>query len=171
MLNFTLEHELDCSADRFWELFLDPDFTHDMIVEGLDFASCEVGKLEEKGATMIRPMRVVPKLDLPAAVAKVLGPKLGYTEAGVYHPKEQRWRYDLTLSVLSDRIKIGGDVTTRALGEHKCVRVSTHQVEIKIFGVGSLAERAARSNMEDGWGKSAVWTNRWLAEHPAPAQS
>ena len=99
-------------------------------------------------------------------MAKVLGPKLGYTEAGVFHTDEKRWRYDLKLSVLSDRIKIGGDVTTRALGDDKCVRVSTHEVGIKIFGVGSMAERAARSNMEDGWGKSAVWTNRWIADHP-----
>ena len=166
MLNFTLEHELNCSEDRFWELFLDPKFTEAMIVEGLGFARCDVGPLTDVGSTQTRPMDVIPKLDLPSAVAKVLGPKLGYTEAGVFHTDEKRWRYDLKLSVLSDRIKIGGDVTTRALGDDKCVRVSTHEVGIKIFGVGSMAERAARSNMEDGWGKSAVWTNRWIADHP-----
>lgn len=166
MLTFTLEHEIDCSEERFWKLFLDPAFTRDMIVEGLDFARCEVGPLEGED-TKTRPMAVTPKLVLPAAVAKILGPKLGYTEAGVFHTKEQRWRYDLKLSVLSDRIKIGGDATTEPKGEDRCVRVSTHQVEIKIFGVGSLAERAARSNIVDGWDKSAVWMNRWLAEHPA----
>lgn len=163
MLNFTLEHEIDCSEERFWELFLDPDFTRDMIVEGLDFARCEVGPLTDSGDTKLRPMQVTPKLVLPAAVAKVLGPKLGYTEAGVWHPKEQRWRYDLKLSVLSDRIAIGGDVTTKPLGDNRCLRISTHAVNIKVFGIGSIAERAARSNMEDGWGKSAVWMNRRLA--------
>ena len=167
MLTFTLEHELDCSVERFWELFLDADFTRTMIEDGLDFASCEVGKLQDEGDRVLRPMKVVPKLVLPAAVAKILGPKLGYTEAGVYYRKEPRWRFDLTLSALSDRIKIGGDVTTRSLGEHRCVRVSKHQVEIKVFGVGGLAERAARSNIEDGWNKSAVWMNRWLADNPA----
>lgn len=165
MLNFTLEHEIDCSEDRFWELFLDPEFTRDMIVQGLDFARCDVGPLEDApGNTQRRPMTVTPKLELPTAVAKVLGPRLAYNEAGLFHVDERRWRYDLELSVLSDRIKIGGDVTTKPAGENKCIRISTHQVNIKIFGVGSLAERAARSNMEDGWGKSAVWMNRRLAD-------
>lgn len=164
MLNFTLEHEIDCSEERFWELFLEPDFTHDMIVEGLGFAACEIGPLTDAGDTQLRPMQVTPKLVLPAAVAKILGPKLGYTEAGVWHPKKQLWRYDLRLSVLTDRILLGGNVTTKPLGDNRCVRISTHEVNIKIFGVGSLAERAAETNMVDGWNKSAIWMNRWLAE-------
>ncbi|MBV1857451.1 MAG: DUF2505 domain-containing protein [Nannocystaceae bacterium] len=164
MLKFTLEHEINCSEVRFWELFLEPDFTRDMIVDGLGFASCEVGALTDSGDTQLRPMQVVPKLVLPAAVAKILGPRLGYSEAGVWHPKEQWWRYDLRLSVLTERISIGGKVTTKPLGEDKCVRVSSHEVNIKIFGIGSLAERAAETNMVDGWNKSAVWMNRWLAE-------
>lgn len=164
MLKFTLEHEIDCSEERFWELFLEPDFTRDMIVEGLGFASCDVGPLTDVGDTQTRPMQVIPKLVLPAAVAKILGPRLGYTEAGVWRPKEQQWRYDLRLSVLTERISLGGNVTTKPLGGDKCVRVSTHEVNIKIFGIGSLAERAAETNMVDGWNKSAVWTNRWLAE-------
>lgn len=164
MLNFTLEHEIDCSEERFWELFLEPDFTRDMIVEGLGFASCEVGPLTDAGDTQKRPMQVVPKLVLPAAVAKILGPRLGYSEAGVWYPKDQRWRYDLRLSVLTDRISLGGGVTTKPLGDDKCVRVSSHEVTIKIFGIGSLAEGAAKTNMVDGWDKSAVWMNRWLAK-------
>jgi hypothetical protein len=163
VLNFTLEHEIDCSEQRFWELFLDPKFTRDMIVDGLGFAACEVGPLTEAGDTQKRPMQVTPKLVLPAAVAKILGPKLGYSEAGVWHPKEQRWRYDLRLSVLSDRILLGGNVTTQPRGDDKCVRISKHEVQIKIFGIGSLAERAAETNMVDGWDKSAVWMNRQLA--------
>ena len=167
MLNFTLEHEIDCSEERFWELFLEPGFTRDMIVEGLGFARCDVGPLKDAGDTQTRAMQVTPKLVLPAAVAKILGPRLGYTEAGVWHPEAQRWRYDLQLSVLSDRIRLGGDVTTKPLGEDKCIRISTHEVNIKIFGVGSLAERAAETNMVDGWDKSAVWMNRQLARQEA----
>ena len=44
------------------------------------------------------------------------------------------------------------------------MRVSSHEVKIKIFGIGSLAEGAAKTNMVDGWDKSAVWMNRWLAK-------
>ncbi len=167
MLNFTLEHEIDCSAERFWALFFDADFTQKMICEGLGFGRCDVGETVDKGDLRMRPMQVTPKLDLPAAVAKVLGPKLGYTETGTYNVPKERWHYELKMSVLSDRISIFGDVTVKPLGDDKCIRVSEHGVKIKIFGVGSMAERAAEANMRDGWGKSALWMNRWLAEHPA----
>lgn len=164
MLTFTLEHEIDCSVERFWELFFDPDFTRDMIEQGLGFASCDVGELTDKGKERHRPMQVVPKLELPKAVAKVLGPKLGYTEKGVYYVEQERWHYDLRMSVLTDRIGLSGDVTVKAKGDDKCVRISKHEVQIKIFGVGSMAERAAESNMRDGWGKSADWMNKQLAK-------
>ena len=165
MLNFTLEHEIACGVERFWKLFFDADFTRDMIVDGLGFARCDVGPTEDHGETRTRPMQVVPKLDLPAAVAKVLGPKLGYSEAGTYHVAKERWNYKLRMSVLSERIGLSGDVWVKPIDEERCIRVSEHTVQIKIFGIGSMAERAAEKNMRDGWGKSAKWMNDWLAKN------
>ena len=165
MLKFTLEHEINCSEERFWELFFDADFTRDMIVEGLGFARCDVGETTETngGATKKRPMQVIPKLELPAAVAKVLGPKLGYAEEGTFDVPKERWHYKLNLSVLTERIGLSGDVFVKPIDETKCIRVSEHEVQIKIFGIGSIAERAAEKNMRDGWGKSAAWMNKQLA--------
>lgn len=167
MLKVTLVHEMKCSEERFWEVFFDADFTRELILEGLDFASCEVDPFKEApGDKRTRQMRVIPKIDVPAAVAKILGPKLGYTEDGTFEVKTERWNYELRLSVLSERIKMGGQVRIEAIDDTRCRRLSDLWVNVKIFGIGSLVERAAEKNMRDGWNRAAVWMNKWLVAHP-----
>ena len=168
MLEFTLRHEIDCTAERFWELFFDDDFTRSMIVGGLGFARCDIDPVQERGDKRMRTMRVTPKLDVPAAVAKLLGPALMYTEEGTWLVSKQLWTYTLRLSVLSDRIRMGGKLRLEpAKSEGKCLRVSELWCEVKLLGVGGMVEKAAEKNMRDGWNKSASWMNGWLPEHPA----
>ena len=167
VLEFTLDHPMHCSSERFWEVFFDPETTRELIVDGLGFGSCDVGPLTEKDGVRSRSMRVIPKLDIPAAVAKLLGPKLGYTENGRLDTKTMKWSYEIVLTVLSDRIKLGGRVHLVPDGE-RCRRISELWCEVKILGLGGLVERAAEKNMRDGWNRSAVWLNDWLDKHPAP---
>lgn len=166
MLEFTLNHEIHCSAERFWALFFDAEFTEEMIVGGLGFASCDIDEIETRGNKRHRDMRVVPKLDIPAAVAKLLGPKLGYTERGVFDEDIEVWDHHLELSVLSDRIRMGGKVRAEPAGENRCRRIAELWCEAKILGLGKIIEKAAEKNMRDGWGRSADWMNGWLKAHP-----
>jgi hypothetical protein len=169
VIELTLRHELHCSADRHWELFFDPEWTRTLILEGLGFNKCEVGDLKEEGDITARRMRVEPKIDVPAAVAKLLGPRLGYTEEGRFHRPTRKWTYELKLSVLAEKIQMGGDVTLEPGDETRCTRVSKLWMRAKIPLIGGLVEKAAEKNMRDGWDKSAVWINGWLDAHPAPA--
>ncbi|MCA9651417.1 MAG: DUF2505 domain-containing protein [Myxococcales bacterium] len=167
MLEFTLRHTIDCNPARFWELFLDADWTQALFDDGLNFR-CEVGPVEEvAGGVRRREMRVVPKVDLPGPVAKLFGDKLGYTERARLDTAKEVWSYELTLNMLADKIRLGGEMTLEPRGDERVTRVSKMWVEAKIFGIGGLVEKAAEKNMRDGWDKSAVWMNRWLAEHPA----
>jgi len=158
----TLHHEIHCSLERFWELFFDPAFTREMIVDGLGFASCDVDPVVADGPWQKRTMRVVPKIDVPAAVAKLLGPKLGYTEHGKLDTRTREWSYEIVLSVLSDRIRMGGKVRVDAAGANRCMRHSDLWVDVRILGLGGLVERAAEKNMRDGWDRSAAWMNKVL---------
>lgn len=175
MIELTLRHELHCTPDRHWELFFDPEWTRSLILEGLNFNKCDVGQLVEEGDVTTRSMRVEPKIDVPGPVARLLGPRLGYTEQGRYHRPTRTWTYELRLSVLADKIQLGGEVTIEPLGEPKgedrCTRVSKLWMRAKIPIIGGLVERAAEKNMRDGWDKSAVWINAWLDAHPAPTPS
>jgi hypothetical protein len=168
VLELTLHHDIHCSAERFWELHFDPAFVKEMIVDGLGFASCDVGPVVEDGHFRKRETRVIPKIDVPAAVAKLLGPKLGYVEKGKLDTRTQAWTYEIVLSVLSDRIKMGGTMTVLPADDAKCKRTSVLWVDVRIFGVGGLVERAAESNMKSGWNRSAEWMNEYLARPPRP---
>jgi hypothetical protein len=167
VLEFTLRHDIDCSAERFWALFFDADFTRTMIVDGLGFARCDIEPLQERGDKRTRSMRVTPKIDVPAAVAKLLGPALAYTEEGTFLVSKELWTYTLRLSVLSDRIRIGGKVRIEPKEGDHCVRVSDIWVEAKILGLGGMVERAAEKNLREGWTKSSAWMNGWLAKNPS----
>jgi len=167
VIEFTLTHRFDCSTERFWALFWDPEWTRTLILEGLGFATCDVEPVVEASGKKTRSMRVTPKLDIPAAVAKILGPKLGYTENGRYDIATGEWSYDLVLSVLAERIRMGGKVTVEADGPDRCVRHSKLRCEVSMFGVGGLIEKAAEKNMRDGWEKASTWMTKWLAANPA----
>jgi hypothetical protein len=167
LIDFTLRHPLDCTPERHWALFWDPEWTRTLIVDGLGFFSCDVRPVRQEGTLRHREMAVTPKLDIPAAVAKILGPKLGYTEKGTFDEATQTWTYRMVLNVLTDSIRIGGEVSIEPLGAGRCTRVSKMWVEVKIFGVGGMIEKAAEKNMRDGWDRSAQWINQWLAKNPA----
>jgi hypothetical protein len=167
VIEFTLRHPLDCTPARHWQLFFDPEWTRTLIVDGLGFFSCDVRPVVQEGTVRRREMAVTPKLDIPAAVAKVLGPKLGYTEKGAYEETKEQWTYKMVLNVLTEKILIGGEVTIEPLGDDRCTRVSKMWVEVKVFGIGGLIEKAAEKNMRDGWDRSAQWINGWLAANPA----
>lgn len=171
MLEFTIVHALSCSPERFWNLFLDPDFTREMIVDGLGFARCEPDPVVQEGSLRRRHTYVEPKVDLPGPVAKLIGPRLGYDENGTFDEKTGIWTFDMRLSVLSDRIKLGGKLRVEPAGEEQCKRIADLWVDARIMGLGKMVEKAAEKNMRDGWGKSADWMNGWMAAHPEAGKS
>jgi hypothetical protein len=167
VIELTLRHELHCTPERHWKLFFDPEWTRTLILEGLGFNKCEVGPLQTHGDTTERSMRVEPKIDVPGPVARLLGPRLGYNEVGKFHEPTQVWTYELRLSVLSEKIQMGGEVTLQPQGDDRCTRTSKLWMRAKIPVIGGMVERAAEKNMRDGWDKSATWINGWLDANPA----
>lgn len=168
MLEFTLNHPLMCSVDRYWALFLDREFTRSMLQDGLGFGRAEVGDLKPRPgkAEQTRAMRAFPKLELPAAVARIVGDALAYLEDGTYDASARRWTFQSRTSVLGDRFRVGGRMWAEATPSGRSRRVSEIWIEAKMFGIGGLVERAAESNIRDGYRRSALWINRFVVSHP-----
>lgn len=167
MLEFTLNHPLLCSVDRFWAVFLNTAFTHEMLT-GLGFARVDVGELRAHTgrSEKKRSMRAVPKLDLPKVVARALGEAFAYVEEGSFDERSRRWTYHSRLSVLSDQFRVGGRIWVEPTKSGRCRRISEVWIEAKIFGIGGLIERAAENSVRDGFRRSALWLNRWIVAHP-----
>lgn len=162
MHEFTLHHDLEISADDFWILFMDPDFTRELIVEGLGFARCDLGEVEERDGKRHRTAFVEPKIDVPGPVAKLLGPRLGYTETAYLDPEAGVWTFELKLSVLAERIRLGGKMKIEPRGDERCERIVDLWTDVRIFGIGKMVEKAAEKNLRDGWGNAATWMNQYF---------
>ncbi len=167
MIRLTLQHAFECSADRFWELYFDRDFTIRMLGEGLNY-ECEPGGIEDCGNTHKRSMVITPRLDLPPAVTKILGPRLAATEYGVFDRTNKTWSWDTKLAVLTETIVMGGSMHVEPVSDDQCQRIVELWAEARLFAVGGLVEKAAEKNMRLGWNGAAVWINEFLRRNPAP---
>lgn len=159
---FTLTHLIECSEDVFWSLYLDTDFTIRLITEGLGFESCEVPVLRDEGDVVVRTTVARPRLELPEAVAKLLGPRFSYREEGTFHVARRTWEWTTHLAVLSDKIQLGGTLRTEPADGGRCRRIAGLWVRARIFALGGLVEKAAERNLRKGWQQSADWMNAEL---------
>ena len=112
-----------------------------------------------------RRLRVVPTMNAPKAVQKVLGDSFGYVEEGSFDKAKSEWRWKMVPNTLSGKLMTGGVVRIEAAGEGKCKRTDEVTIEAKIFGVGGLIEKTAESETRSFWDKSTPFMKRWLKEH------
>jgi hypothetical protein len=165
MRKFTLTHEINCSADKFWTYFFDKDFNTHLFLDELRFPEYEVLEQTE-GEAVRRRVRGKPKMTMPGPVAKLLGDSFGYEEDGTFDPKTQTWVWKMKPNTLADKLRNEGTVKVAAAGDGKCRRVAEIICEAKVFGLGGLIEKSTEEQMRDGWNKSASYMNKWIADHP-----
>ena len=51
------------------------------------------------------------------------------------------------------------------IGDDKVRRIVELVIEAKVFGIGGMLESTTEKQLRDGWDDSAVFMNKWLAEH------
>lgn len=167
MQRITVTHDLDCTTERFWKLYWDEDYTRAQLLEGLGFGQAEFLAFDETEQEIHRRMRITPRLIVPAAVERVIGPALAMEERGRFDKTSQTFHWRQVLAVLPEKLVPSGTVRVDPLGDARCRRTSDLQFEAKIFGVGKLIEDIAVKNMRRGFDEAAEFMNRWLAKHPA----
>ncbi len=162
MRSFTLVQDIATDPESHWKLFLDPEFDKTQYLKGFGFPAYEVVEHKVSDDEVIHRIRVTPKLDLPAVVAKAFGPRFGYTEDGKFDKKSQTWRSRMIPNILADRMHSDAVVRVAPAGEGKSRRTCELSVEAKIFGIGGLVESALEKNLRQGWERGAAFMNAWL---------
>ena len=162
MRRFTLIQDIACDVDEHWRLFLDEDRQRKQYLEDLHFPLYELVDRKETDTEITRKIRVVPKLDVPAPVAKLLGQRFGYTEDQTFDKKNRVFRARSTPSVLGDRLSSETKVSVEPAGPGRCRRICELTVDARIFGVGGLVEGAFEKNLRAGWDQSAAYMNAQL---------
>jgi hypothetical protein len=166
MGKFTVTHEIRCNVDTFWKVFFDKDFNTRLYTETLGFPDFKVVDQSDDGTTVTRKVAAQPKMDVPAAVQKLIGAGFRYTEDGTMKKSEGLWRWKMTPSTLTDKLFTSGTVRVEAIGGDRVRRVADMNIEAKIFAVGGLIESSAEKQMRDGWDRSAIFMNKFIESAP-----
>lgn len=166
MANLKLTHVINCDADRFWEVFLNKDFNEALYRQALGFPEWSILDQKETPTGATRKCQGQPNMNMPGPVAKLLGSGFKYVEDGSLDRATNTWTFKMTPSTLADKIKNQGTVRIESVGDGKVKRIADLVVEAKIFGIGGMVESTAEKSLRDGWDKSAVFFNDWLAKHP-----
>ncbi len=165
MGKFTVTHEIRCNAETFWKTFFDKDFNVQMYKGALGFPDFQVTDQQESGDSVTRKVSAQPKMDVPGPLQKMIGQNFRYTEEGSMKRAEGIWRWKMTPSTMADKLFTSGTVRIEPIGSDKVRRIAEIHIEAKVFAVGGLIESTAEKQIRDGWDKSAVFMNKWIAEH------
>jgi hypothetical protein len=166
-----IEHTYDCSAEVFWnQLFLDDEYNRRLFLDELHFSTWRVLKQEERTNEVHRTIEATPPLgDLPSPLKRLLSEGLGYEERGVFDRKAQRYTLEVTPRSLASKLTIRGELTTVPISDRSCRRIYVARAEARVLGVGGMIEQRLLDDIEKSYNKSAVFTNRWIAERlPKP---
>lgn len=162
-----VEHTIDCTPARYWELYLNESFTRELLTKGLGFSDPEITEPHEDEFEKCRNMKVEPQLELPPRIQKFMKNKMSYFEKGRFDKKNKRFYLEHTTAALGSKLHLSGECFLEALDDNRCRREALIRVDVRIFAIGSLIEKAIERNIHKGWDNSATFINGWLAEHPA----
>jgi hypothetical protein len=167
MGKFTVTHEINCDADTFWKVFFDKAFNEELFRKELGFPEYNILDQRETDTEIVRKVAGQPKMNMPGPVMKVLGPGFKYTEEGRLQKATKTWTWKMTPSTLADKLRQTGTMRIEPVGDNKVRRVTEISMEAKIFAIGGLLESSAEKQLREGWDKSAMFMNQWLAQGKA----
>lgn len=164
MKKFSITHEFDCTPETYWKLNFDKEFNSALYLEGLGFPEYRVDEQRETDAEIFRRTIATPKMDVPAAVAKIIGNNFRYTEETRWNKSTKVAAFKGIPSTQADKLKTEGSMRVEALPGNRCKRVVDFTTEAKIMLVGGMLEDTAEDNMRKSYNKNAVFMQKWLAD-------
>lgn len=165
MTTFTMTHDIDCDPDRFWELFFDHEMNSAMF-KAIGFPEWKITEEIDGEKELVRKIKATPKMELPGAVQKLIGPSFGYDEVGKFDKEKKIFRFVITPTAMANKVRNEGSVKCEPNGPGKCKRVAEMIAEAKVFGIGGMIESSVEKGNREGWAASAKFMNDWIKSHP-----
>jgi hypothetical protein len=158
-----ISHDFDATEEAFYAVFFDRDTMHRMYREYMSFPECNITQ-EDDGDRTRRTIVAVPKMEMPAALAKLAGNSIRYTEAGTFDKKSKTYTWKTTTGFMPDKIKHEGVQRIESLGNGKIRRTAEITLEAKVFGLGGVIESTFQKALHDGWEKATQFFRQELAK-------
>ena len=168
-MKFTLRHPYSIEPEAFWrDVFFDPAYNEALYRKALQFEAFKViEETQGPDGRRARKMSVTPKIDAPGPIKSLLGDSVSYVEDGHLDLAKPSWVVKVLPSKLADKSSIRSEMWLERTGPGQSDRVANFEIEVKIFGIGGLVEKAAEKNMREGWETAAGWMRKWFAAHPS----
>ena len=158
----TRSWDLDCSADRYWDVFTDADFSRALYLEGLHFKDYRVINADPKD----RKLALVPTVNLPGPVAKLVGDRFAYEQHGKLDRGAGVWSWRMVQpgggkGIVSSE----GTIRITPAGDGKCRRTDEVTVTGNVFGIGGMIESSVEKELEKSWAEEIAFFKKWIATH------
>jgi hypothetical protein len=166
MPSFRVENVFDCSQDTFWEkVFFDAEYNRRLFYDELHFTEWQELEQKDEGERVRRRVRAVPPTgDLPGPLKAAIGNGAGYEETGVFVRATNRYDARVRPNVLGDKVTVELVFRTEPVDEQHCRRIVDGTVVAKVMLIGGMLEQRMMSDLTRSYEKSAVFTNRFVAE-------
>jgi uncharacterized protein DUF2505 len=163
-MKLTVHHAINCTPEAFWELYLDPDFTRRLHLEGLGSTSVEVLSQETDADGIVRRrLRYGQRPDAPGPVRKLFGDEVVTTEDGTFDPARGLWSFTLIPGTLADKTNLHGTMRLREASGGASDQEFTLEAKVKMLGVGGIVEKFIERQARDSQAKAAAYVNQQLA--------
>lgn len=163
-MNIHLEHDILLGVDAFWTAFFDKGFNERLYKDHLRFPEFEISEQVETEKEIRRKLRVLPRLDMPGAVQKVLGSSFRYAEEGTFDKATKVWKFRTIPSMMADKTRNEGTLRVERVSDDKVRRILDVVLEVKVFGLGGTLESTFEKAIRDGWNNSASYMNDQAAK-------
>ena len=165
-MRYRISHSMNTDADTYWnQIFFDEEYNDKLFKGYLRFSNHRVLELrKDADGTVHRRVESSPAVELPGALKKVLGDLSSYVEEGVFDPVTKHFHIKVIPSAAADKIKTRVEVWVEPRGAGQSERIVDVDSEVKIFGIGKVAEKFLEQQLRTTYGAAAEFTNRWIAE-------
>jgi predicted DNA-binding protein with PD1-like motif len=117
---------------------------------------------QEQEGELHRQVSIRPQREIPGVIAKLLGDRqVEYTEHMHVRFGTLRGTWRIVPGLFADKVKAWGTVQFSEV-EGGCNRIVEGDVEVKIFGLGTLIEKFVVHDIERSFTRAAQFTNQQL---------
>jgi hypothetical protein len=168
-MKFEIVHTFkNVTVDQYIKLFFDDAF-NDALRATASLKSREVLEKKEENGKLYRKVRVVPGVELPAAVKPLLkGGELSYLEITTMDFAKKVQSFETQVNI-TDKVKISGEVHFLPAPGGGVLRKLFFDVSASIFGLSGIIEKSTRDQMLQTYDKIAVFTQKWIDDGKAAA--
>ncbi len=157
------ENHIPLGADAFWEILHSPRYEA-LVAEASNLRAYDEIERRDEADAIFRRLQGRP--ELPDALGMLLrrvvpaGVTPTYVEEQWRSKSRMEVRWRMLPSVLADRARIEGVVRIMPRGAKSCTRVLDGVVQVDLFGIGRLVEKAVVAAVVDAYAKAAEAVRR-----------